>query len=77
MTWEIVSDKKLSDDKNLISTMVSNDRNRSARIFKTVRGFEIELFEAQKRVRIVEAWDHSESWAENVAENWNQGIIRV
>lgn len=37
MTWKIVSDKKISEDKNLISTMVSNDRNRSARIYKTVK----------------------------------------
>jgi hypothetical protein len=50
----------MNEYKSLLSRMISPELNRSANIY----------------VRVIEAWDHSESWAENVAENWNQGVIR-
>tara|TARA_R100001086_G_scaffold95938_1_gene47721 strand:+ start:145 stop:342 length:198 start_codon:yes stop_codon:yes gene_type:complete len=62
------------EEKELISTYRKN--NRVADIYKTTKGYEIELFEKGKRIRVVEAWEHSESWAEDVAENWNEGVLR-
>lgn len=63
------------EEKELISTYRGSN-SRVADIYKTTKGYEIELFEKGKKIRVVEAWDHSESWAEDVAENWNQGVIR-
>ena len=63
------------EEKELISTYRKN--NRVADIYKTTKGYEIELYEKGKKIRVVEAWHHSESWAEDVAENWNQGVIRA
>lgn len=62
------------EEKELISTYRKN--NRVADIYKTTKGYEIELFEKGKRIRVVETWEHSESWAEDVAENWNEGVLR-
>tara|TARA_R100001460_G_scaffold40_4_gene171 strand:+ start:1813 stop:2010 length:198 start_codon:yes stop_codon:yes gene_type:complete len=64
----------MTEEKELISTYRKN--NRVADIYKTDKGYEIELFEKGKRIRVVEAWEHSESWAEDVAENWNEGVLR-
>ena len=64
----------MTEEKELISTYRKN--NRVADIYKTDKGYEIELFEKGKRIRVVEAWEHSESWAEDVAENWNEGALR-
>tara|TARA_R100001510_G_C7577770_1_gene151883 strand:+ start:205 stop:402 length:198 start_codon:yes stop_codon:yes gene_type:complete len=64
----------MTEEKELISTYRKN--NRVADIYKTSKGYEIELFEKGKRIRVVEAWEHSESWAEDVAENWNEGVLR-
>jgi len=64
----------MTEEKELISTYRKN--NRVADIYKTTKGYEIELFEKGKRIRVVEAWEHSESWAEDVAENWNEGVLR-
>ena len=64
----------MTEKKELISTYRKN--NRVADIYKTAKGYEIELFEKGKRIRVVEAWEHSESWAEDVAENWNEGVLR-
>ena len=66
----------MNEHKSLLSRMVSPEHNRSANIYETDKGFEVVLYEADKEIRVIEAWDHSESWAENVAENWNQGVIR-
>ena len=66
----------MNEYKSLLSRMVSPEYNRSANIYETDKGYEIVLYEADREVRVVEGWDHSESWAENVAENWNQGVIR-
>tara|TARA_B100000963_G_C22638363_1_gene678938 strand:- start:7483 stop:7680 length:198 start_codon:yes stop_codon:yes gene_type:complete len=64
----------MTEEKELISTYRKN--NRVADIYKTSKGYEIELFEKGKKIRVVEAWEHSESWAEDVAENWNEGVLR-
>jgi|TARA_B100001094_G_scaffold191420_1_gene185273 hypothetical protein len=64
----------MTEEKELISTYRKN--NRVADIYKTTKGYEIELFEKGKKIRVVEAWEHSESWAEDVAENWNEGVLR-
>ena len=60
--------------KELIQTV--RDNKRAAFIYKTAKGFEIDLTEGDKYVRTGEAYDHSESWAEDVAHNWTDKIIR-
>ncbi len=62
-------------EREIISTYRKN--NRVADIYKTTKGYEIELYEKGKKIRVVEAWDHSESWADDVAENVIQGVIRA
>jgi hypothetical protein len=51
--------------------------NRYAEVFKNDKGFEVELYENDKLVETREVHAHSESYAEDVADNWVQGIINI
>jgi hypothetical protein len=51
--------------------------NRYAEVFKSSKGFEVDLHEDNKLVETREVWNHSESYAEEVADNWVQGIIKI
>lgn len=59
----------------LLSEFMSDDFIRTAEIISTERGFLVNLLENNKLVRTVDVTDHSESYAEDVAENWTTGII--
>ena len=50
-------------------------QSREAFIFKNRKGFFVELYRETMLVRVVECFDHSESYAEDVAENWVQKIL--
>ena len=43
--------------------------NRYAEVFKNDKGFEVELYENEKLVETREVHAHSESYAEDVADN--------
>ena len=51
--------------------------NRYAEVFKQEKGFEVDLYEDKKFVETREVHAHSESYAEDVADNWVQGIINI
>ena len=51
--------------------------NRYAEVFKKEKGFEVDLYENEKFVETREVHAHSESYAEDVADNWVQGIINI
>tara|TARA_R100000700_G_C3177763_1_gene153130 strand:+ start:1383 stop:1574 length:192 start_codon:yes stop_codon:yes gene_type:complete len=50
-------------------------QSREAFIFKNRKGFFVELYRETMLVRVVECFNHSESYAEDVAENWVQKIL--
>ena len=47
---------------------------REAFVYKINKGFYVELYRSDLYVRTVEVFEHSESYAENVAENW---VLRI
>ena len=59
---------------NLISQFGS-PHSREAFIFKNRHGFFVELYRETVLIRVVECFKHSESCAEDVAENWVQRIL--
>ena len=48
---------------------------RYAEVHKNTNGFYVELYENNQLVETREAYKHSESWAEDIAENWVDEII--
>lgn len=48
---------------------------REAFVYKSNKGFYVDLFRSGAYVRTVECHDHSESYAERVAENWIQKVL--
>jgi hypothetical protein len=49
--------------------------SREAFVFKNRHGFFVELYRETVLIRVVECFKHSESYAEDVAENWVQKIL--
>ena len=43
---------------------------RNADVLKTSNGYCVRLYKGDDYIRTVECYDHSESYAEDVAENW-------
>jgi len=50
-------------------------QSREAFIFKNRKGFFVELYRETMLIRVVECFDRSQSYAEDVAENWVQRIL--
>tara|TARA_R100001591_G_scaffold62155_1_gene71626 strand:- start:1252 stop:1476 length:225 start_codon:yes stop_codon:yes gene_type:complete len=50
--------------------------SRLALIMSTKYGYEVDLYEEDKKVRTINVHDHSVSYAEDCAENWCQRIIK-
>ena len=48
--------------------------NRAAKVYCNSNGFYVELWESGKLVETRECFEHSESWAESVAENYVDGM---
>tara|TARA_Y100001938_G_scaffold141196_1_gene210593 strand:- start:103 stop:300 length:198 start_codon:yes stop_codon:yes gene_type:complete len=48
---------------------------RKALVKRNKKGFFVELYELNRCLEKRKVYNHSESYAENVAENWVDGII--
>lgn len=48
---------------------------RHANVLISTEGLYVELYENNQMVRVQEAYEHSESWAEDIAENWVDGLL--
>lgn len=48
-----------------------------AEVFKTEQGWEVDLFTGDKLIETRAVHNHSESYAEDVADNWVQGIFDI
>ena len=62
---------------NRINYHEYNRDNRSAKVWKTSEGFEVDLMENNKILECRQLINHSESYAENCAENWVEGMFDV
>jgi len=49
--------------------------NRQAIVMKNEEGFYVNLFEDNKLVETRQVYNHSESYADNLAENWVDQIL--
>lgn len=49
--------------------------NRLAEVYHSKLGFYVNLHENNTLIRSQEAYKHSESWAESIAENWVDAIL--
>lgn len=54
-----------------------DDSQRSAIVGQDSHGFVVELYEGNELKETRCVYDHSESYAEDVAENWCQGLIKL
>ena len=61
--------------KNEIVSEFGTMEKRRATVVKSYRGFRVDLYERMEFVKSVECYDHSESYAEKVAENWVLGVL--
>tara|TARA_B100001939_G_scaffold340346_1_gene348301 strand:- start:2234 stop:2431 length:198 start_codon:yes stop_codon:yes gene_type:complete len=48
--------------------------SRSAKVYNTEAGFEVDLYEENELIETREVHDHSERYAEDCAENW---VMRI
>ena len=48
-----------------------------AEVFKTEQGWEVDLFTGDTLIETRAVHDKSEGYAEDVADNWVQGIIKI
>ena len=51
------------------------DNDRTAIIAQDEKGFLVELYKGNELVETRTVYEHSEAYAEDLAENWCQGII--
>jgi len=51
--------------------------NRLAEVYRSTEGFEVDLLEDDMFIETRKVHNHSESYAEDVADNWCQGIIKI
>jgi hypothetical protein len=57
---------------------IYSENDRHAQIYHSgFIGYYVELYECEKLVKVVECEDHSESWAEEIAENWCKRILNA
>ena len=56
--------------KNEVVSEYGIMEKRRATVVQTNNGFRVDLYERMEFVRSVDCNDHSESYAEKVAENW-------
>jgi len=61
--------------KNEVVSEYGTMKKRRATIVQTNNGFRVDLYKRMEFVRSVECYDHSESYAERVAENWVLGVL--
>jgi hypothetical protein len=63
-----------------MSTVLSiySENDRVAQIYHSgFIGLYVELYEAERLIKVVECEEHSENWAEEVAENWCKRILNA
>jgi len=60
---------------NKILYHVYNKDERKAEVYKTSKGFEVELYEKDGWSATRKVHQHSESYAENVGENWVEKVF--
>ena len=65
----------MEDKKNLFHTYEMGVRR--AEVFLTKKGFEVELYEDDGWSATRKVHQHSESYAEDCADNWCQGMFNV
>lgn len=65
----------MKSPESIVSNYWSDNGKREARLFKTEKGFSVELYEKSRLIRTVELYDKSEVYAENTAENWTLGVL--
>jgi len=61
--------------KQLYHTYVEKDRY--AEVYKSEHGFEVDLYEFDVLLETRKVYQHSEGYAEDVADNWVQGMFDV
>lgn len=60
----------------LISETTGSDHNRSAKVYQDHEGYFVELYQDGEAIRQVDVRDHSIHYANDVADNWNSGLIK-
>lgn len=58
-----------------LMSQYGSPEKREAFVYKSRKGFYVDLYRATVFVRTVECYDRSESYAEDVAENWVQKVL--
>ena len=68
----------MNEDLTFLSEYYADDGSeRSAIIGRDQHGFVVELYEGNELKETRCVYNHSEAYAEDVAENWCQGMIQL
>lgn len=59
-----------------LSEFFSEDGYRTARLYTSTFGYEVEFFEHDKTIRIERLFEHNRQYAEDACDNWVRGIIK-
>ena len=68
---------KENEMKDHISMHTYRRDNKYAEIFLSPKGYYVNLYENNQLLEKREAYNHSESWAESIAENWVDGVLTI
>jgi len=63
-------------ERTWLSEFFSEDGHRSARLYVSTFGHEVEFFENDKSIRLVRMFEQTRQYAEDACDNWVRGIIK-
>ena len=71
--------KESSNYREIVSEFreygVPVEGTRLALIMSTKHGYEVDVYENDQKIRTIQVHEHSQSYAEDCAENWCQRIM--
>ena len=71
--------KESSNYREIVSEFreygVPVEGTRLALIMSTKHGYEVDVYENDQKIRTIQVHEHSESYAEDCAENWCQRVM--
>ena len=76
--WSITKSNSISRNRGINMAQIWHEYSRDTRkaiVKRNTKGFFVNFYEDNTKLEKRKVYKHSESYAENVAENWVEGII--
>lgn len=62
--------------RTFLSEWYGRDNGRTASLYTTWCGYEVEFYRDGELVELRRVWEHTRDYAEDACENWIEGIIK-